>query len=92
MTNGPRFAISENGKLGNQSFGQEYIKNTFVYHKPNEEQQARFNRLTDLIIALAEEIDVLCPESREKSLAMTKLQECRMFSNAAIALNPEKLK
>ena len=28
-----------------------------------------------------------CPESREKSLAFTKLEECIMWANAAIARN-----
>ena len=29
----------------------------------------------------------LCPDSREKSLAMTKLEECVMWANASIARN-----
>lgn len=28
-----------------------------------------------------------CPDSREKSLAMTKLEECSMWANASIARN-----
>lgn len=33
---------------------------------------------------LAHLIDDVCPEGREKSLAMTKLEECTMWANASI--------
>ena len=36
---------------------------------------------------LAYLIDSTCPDSREKSLAMTKLEECVMWANAGIARN-----
>jgi hypothetical protein len=32
---------------------------------------------------------VACPESRERSLALSKLQELVMWSNASIAINEE---
>lgn len=32
-------------------------------------------------------IDPLCPSSRERSLAMTKLEEAVMWANSAIARN-----
>ena len=36
---------------------------------------------------LAAYIDEKCPDSWEKSLAMTKLEECVMWANASIARN-----
>jgi hypothetical protein len=36
---------------------------------------------------MAQTIDLLCPDSREKSLAMTHLQETLMWANTAIACN-----
>jgi hypothetical protein len=40
-------------------------------------------------LELAKTIDVLCPDSREKFLAMTKLEEVVMWANAGIARNDE---
>ena len=34
-------------------------------------------------------VDNLCPESREKSLAMTKIEEATMWANASIARREE---
>jgi hypothetical protein len=39
------------------------------------------------MLALAECIDGVLPFSREKSLAMTKIEEAMMWANAAIARN-----
>jgi len=36
---------------------------------------------------LANELDSVCPNSREKSLAMTKLEEVMFWANAAIDRN-----
>ena len=36
---------------------------------------------------LAYLIDDLCPKSREKSLAITKIEEAMMWANASIARN-----
>ena len=36
---------------------------------------------------LAEIIDDACPDSREKSLALTNLQQATMWANASIAIN-----
>lgn len=63
------------------------IENNFKYHKPQEGQPERYERLREEAKELAYSIDVLCPNSREKSLAMTKLEESIMWANAAIARN-----
>ena len=41
--------------------------------------------------AAAKHLAELCPPSRELSLAMTKLEEARMWANAAIACNQSEL-
>lgn len=56
----------------------------FQYSAPNSEHKEKFERLTKLWIFVAAELDELCPVSREKSLAITKLDECRFFANGAI--------
>ncbi len=54
----------------------EKIENAFMYHPY---QTSRYESLREDAKALAYEIDRLCPESREKSLAMTKLEEAIMW-------------
>lgn len=51
------------------------------------DQPARFDLLRSTARGLAATIQGECPESREKSLAFTKLEECVMWANAAIARN-----
>lgn len=63
----------------------EEIELRFTYHPPKEGQPEMYTRLRNTAKALALEIEAFCPDSREKSLAMTKLEECVMWSNAAIA-------
>lgn len=63
------------------------IENTFTYHAPNEEQQKRYVELRNKAKELAYMIQSHCPDSREKSIAFTKLQETIMMANAAIAIN-----
>lgn len=63
------------------------IEKCFVYHPPKGDQGDRYVALRDSAKALAEEIATKTPESREQSVALTKLEECVMFANAAIARN-----
>ena len=65
----------------------EQIEKAFTYHAPQEGQPERYIALRDRAKDFAELIDVSCPKSREKSLAMTKLEEVIMWANAAIARN-----
>ena len=63
------------------------IDNRFTYHKPQPEQIASYELLREECRELAHTINGECPDSREKSLALTKLEECVMWANAAIARN-----
>ena len=65
------------------------IENTFTYHKPVGDQPERYEKLRSKAKELAYLINEACPESREKSLAFTNLQQCIMFANAAIAINED---
>jgi hypothetical protein len=58
-----------------------------MYHAPKEGQQEKYKTLRQTGKELAYLIDTLCPGSREKSLAMTKLEEGIMWANASIARN-----
>ncbi len=57
----------------------------FTYHCPTDEQAKKYTSIRGRARAFAELIDALCPESREKSLAITKLEEAVMWANASIA-------
>ncbi len=65
----------------------EEINNIFTYHKPFGTQQDRYSRIRNLARELAHSINEACPESREKSLALTNLQQSVMWANASIAIN-----
>lgn len=64
---------------------KQTIENNFKYHAPKEGQPARYTALRATAEAFAKLIDQTCPDSREKSLAMTKIEEAVMWANASIA-------
>lgn len=63
------------------------VAHRFTYHAPKDDQAERYEMLRDMARALADAVDIECPPSREKALALTKLEECVMWANAAIARN-----
>lgn len=63
----------------------ERIENAYTYHAPKEGQEDKHQRIRAKAKELAYLIDEECPDSREKSLAMTKLEECAMWANASVA-------
>ncbi len=66
---------------------QDDLKSRFTYHPPKDDQADRYQNIRAGGHWLASVIDTLCPDSREKSLAITKLQEAVMWANASIAVN-----
>jgi len=63
----------------------EETKLRFSYHAPKEGQPEKYGLIRENAIQFAYAIERMCPESREKSLAITKLEEVVMWANAAIA-------
>ena len=63
------------------------INSNFTYHAPTPDQLPRFEQIRDEGRELALLLNVLCPQSRELSLALTKLEEVVMWANASIARN-----
>ena len=57
----------------------------FTYHPPKDGQPERYEQIRNAARRLAELIEDTCPESREKSLAMTNIEQAVMWGNAAIA-------
>jgi len=63
------------------------IENDFTYHAPQGDQPKRYEALRAKAKEFALVIAGLTPQSREQSLALTKLEEVAMWANAAIARN-----
>jgi hypothetical protein len=63
------------------------LANRFTYHAPKGDQATRYEYLRDCAHNLAGIINEKCPDSREKSLAITHLEDAVMWANASIARN-----
>jgi hypothetical protein len=61
------------------------IERRFTYSAPDAEKKAIHEHVDVETKILAHKLDHCLPEGREKSLALTALQEARMWANAAIA-------
>lgn len=66
---------------------EKRIENVFRYHPPNADQSGRYINLRNKAKELAYLIQMNCPNSREKSLAFTTLEETIMWANASIVKN-----
>jgi hypothetical protein len=61
------------------------IEHNFKYHAPTQSDIKKHQSIRDFAKSFAHLINESCIESREKSLALTKLEEVVMWANAAIA-------
>ena len=68
---------------------ESMLRKNFVYHSPHSDQPERYGEIRGSALGFALEILSRCPESRERSLALTRLEESVMWANAAIARNEE---
>ena len=66
---------------------QDELIKRFTYHPPKAEklQPQKYEMIRAEAFGLATLINDCCPDSREKSLAITILEECVMWANASIA-------
>ena len=68
---------------------RSFIENCFTYHAPTPEKKDKFPILRSAARELAYIINDIVPDGREKSLAITKLQETVMWANTGIALSED---
>lgn len=69
---------------------KEDIDNRFRFHPaPDEEKRNAHSAVRALYADLAHRVNERLPEGREKSLAITKLEEAMFWSNAALARDPD---
>lgn len=60
------------------------IIDRFSFHKPDQKGIEKMRAIRMEVRELADLIDVLCPESREKATALTQLSFVMMSANSAI--------
>ena len=65
------------------------LENRFTYHPPKGEQAERYEKIRAGALGFAIFLNAMCPDSREKSIAMTKLDEVVFWANASIARQAE---
>lgn len=63
------------------------IRWNLTNHRPTDEAIERIERLREVAIDLGEHIERVCPDTRERALAITKLEETVMWAVASIARN-----
>lgn len=67
---------------------RQQIEHNLTNHPPTSDQVVgKFESIRAAAIGLGHMVAELCPDSREKSLALTKLEETVMWAVASIARN-----
>jgi len=62
------------------------LRQRFVTAPPSPPAAADMEYIRENFAHLAEVVDTLAPDGREKALALTKLEEAKYFTNQAIIL------
>lgn len=63
------------------------LDNRFRYHTAEPTQVQKMENIRKNFRALADLLDAMCPDSREKSLAITNLEQAQFWANASIVRN-----
>jgi hypothetical protein len=66
------------------------LKNRFDYHAPDGGKAEKHEKVRAGALRLANLVNSSAPDCREKSLAVTAIEEAMMWANAAIARHPEE--
>ena len=65
---------------------QEELETRFTYHPPKSDlQKQQYEDIRGAALGIAEWLNNVLPESREKSLAIRRLEEVVFWANAALA-------
>lgn len=69
----------------------EEIENSFGFHPATPEVKEKYEFIRGEFTMLAMRINATCPDSREKSLALTNLQQAQMWAIGSVAINETPL-
>lgn len=70
-----------------QPADETYLEDSFKSHPPHSTQIKRYSDMREGCKIIAEGILISCPPSRERSLALTNIEQAMFWANAAIARN-----
>lgn len=63
------------------------IDKPFAYHKPSDDGLAKITNLREQFSKIKESIEINCPPSRERSVAITELETSAMWAIKAVVFN-----
>lgn len=63
------------------------IDKPYAYHKPSDEGHARIKKLREAFSMVERAIDECCPQSRQKSIAITNNEQTAMWAIKAVVFN-----
>lgn len=63
---------------------REHLETTFRYNSPSAAEEEKFRELQNEAKAFALKIESECPESRERALAFTKIEEAVLWAVASL--------
>jgi hypothetical protein len=66
------------------------IEHRFTHHPPHVGRVNQHEIVRERVGSIAHFLDIRLPDGREKSLAITKLEEAMFWANAAIAREADK--
>lgn len=66
------------------------IDKPYAYHKPSEEGMDKINQLREAFSNTDKLINELCPNSRQKSIAITNNEQTAMWAIKAVVFNDPK--
>jgi len=68
-------------------FNQDDVRHRFAHHSPDSIKARSHATVRALLVDVALDLNDLVPDSREKALMMTHLEDAMMWGNAGIARN-----
>lgn len=63
------------------------IDKPYAYHKPSDDGMNKINRLREAYSEVQRVIDEVCPNSRQKSVAITELETSAMWAIKSVVFN-----
>lgn len=71
------------------TISEQEIQQRTTYHPPSPGGVERHRQLSMAAASFMAVVSEVCPEGREKALALTNIEQAKMWASAAVARNPE---